>query len=365
MTNLKVLIANDGYHAHFFERKAWLNAFNNIPGVQAVMYECKNQGAFDVFNSYEPDIFIGQLYNLDSATIKCIKNRPWMKVALRAGDWGTQTKEIDFTHFNPLTTNTDQVKLLEQLKKETGQPEFIFCHYLQDDMFSTHNYFESELGIKPVSIMLCADIHSYYNGTYDPRLACDIGFVGGYWPYKGIIIDQMLTPLCYPVGKYNIKIFGNQAWPHVNQYCGHLDEEMVKNLFASATICPNLSEPHAHAYGIEINERSFKILCAGGFCIADNVLSHQKIFQDGVVFADSPNDFREKIEFFLKNPDLRSPIVKRGQEIVLNNHTNFHRASQFLKHFGYDTLAQKSIEVATSLISAIDSHKIQGIITTC
>ena len=356
MTNLKILVANDGYHAHYFERSAWIKAFNNIPGIEATMYECKNVPAFDIFNKVEPDIFIGQLYNLDSATIKCIKNRPWMKVALRAGDWGTQTKDIDFQHFNTLTTTDEQIRLLQSLKQETGQPEFIYCHYLQDDMFSTHNYFESELGIKPVSIMLCADMHAYYNAKYNPDLACDIGFVGGYWPYKGIIIDQVLTPLCFPVGQYNIKIFGNQRWPHVNQYCGHIDSHLEPDLFASATICPNLSEPHAHAYGIEINERSFKILCAGGFCIADNVLSHRKIFQDGVVFADSPGDFRDKIDYYLKNPDQRTPIIKRGREIVLRNHTNFHRAAQFLRHFGYQELSNTALTTITTLTEVVNAR---------
>lgn len=360
MTNLKILIANDGYHAHYFERKAWINAFNSIPGIQASMYECKTVAAFDAFNTFEPDIFIGQLYNLDSATIKCIKNRPWMKVALRAGDWGTQTKDINSKHFNILTTTDEQIHILDVLKKETGQPEFIYSHYLQDDMFSTHNYFESKLGIKPVSILLCADLQSYCHAKYNSNLACDIGFVGGYWPYKGVIIDQMLTRLCFPVGKYNIKIFGNQPWPHVNQYCGHLNEGLEKHLFVSATICPNLSEPHAHAYGIEINERSFKILCAGGFCISDNVPSHRKIFRDGIVFADNPIDFEEKINYYLKNPEQRTPIIQRGRDIVLANHTNFHRAAQFLRHFGYDALSTYVMNETHTTVRALGlSHALQ------
>lgn len=346
MKNLNVLIANDGYHAHYFERLAWLHAFNNIPGITAYMYNCKSEKAFDVFIKYNPDIFIGQLYNMDSATIKCIKENPHLKVALRTGEWGDFKIDPRFTN---LIVTEKEIKTLEDLIKTTGQPEFLFSHYLQEDIDKTHCHFKNKLGVDVKSILLSADIHTYLNSEYDERFVCDIGFVGGYWPYKGYNLDQYLTPLCFPVGQYNIKIFGNQLWRHVNQYCGTIKDHDVKNLFKSATICPNLSEPHAIEYGIEINERSFKILCAGGFCIADNVLSHKKIFQNGVVFADSPNDFKEKVDFYLKNPNERLKIIDLGKNLVLNNHTNFHRVATFLSYFGYDNLSKQTLNIWSNI----------------
>ena len=338
---LKILIANDGYHAHFFERVSWLQAFNNISGVSAMMYDCKNSSAFDVFNSFNPDIFIGQLYNLDEPTFRCIKSRPWLKVALRAGDWG----EHDFSEngrYNVLQTSENEIKNLEKLKKETGEPSFVFCHYLQEDMNITHSLFKEKLGIDAVSIMLSGNVNAYYNSAYEEDLSCDIAFVGGYWPYKGLIIDQMLTPLCYDY-KYNIKIFGNQVWPHVNQYCGFLDENRVSSLFKSAKICPNLSEPHAHRFGIEINERAFKVLLSGGFCIGDNVRSHKEIFKDGVVFADNGEEFKNLVDYYLDNPSERAKISKVGKSTVLKNHTNFHRAADFLHHLGYHDLSADAL----------------------
>lgn len=348
MKNLNILIANDGYHAHYYERLAWLNAFNSIPNINAHMYNCKTEKAFDVFTQFNPDIFIGQLYNLDSATIKCIAETPHLKVALRAGDWGDLQTD---SRFNILKTTEQEIKTLEELKKKTGQPEFVFIHYLQEDLNKTHNYFYDKLGINAKSVMLCADVHSYTNATYDERLKCDIGFVGGYWPYKGVIIDQFLTPLCQQIGKYNIKIFGNQPWNHVNQYCGLIESQHVKNLFKSAIICPNLSEPHAHEYGIEINERSFKILCAGGFCIGDNIVSHKKIFQNGIVFAESPSDFKNKIDHYLTHEDERTNIIKQGQKIVFEGHTNFHRASSLLSYFGYDQLSKQSLNIWSNALN--------------
>ena len=83
---MKVMISSDGTHAHFFQRVAWKHAFNAC-GIEAELWDYKSVSAFDAFDMFEPDIFMGQSYNLDDATIKCIKERPHLKVGLRAGDW--------------------------------------------------------------------------------------------------------------------------------------------------------------------------------------------------------------------------------------------------------------------------------------
>lgn len=339
MKKIKVLISNDGYHAHYFERMSWLRAFQSVNFIDAYIYDIK-EPAFKVFDKIEPDIFIGQLYNLDTATIKCINNRPHLKVALRAGEYGSFETN---PKFNILKSSTEEFNLAKKLR-DCGGLDFVYTHYEQESVNSTHSLFK-ENGIPAYGITLCADVFSYLNGKFDESLSCDIGFVGGYWPYKGYIIDQYLLPLCHPVGKYNIKIFGNQGWSGVNQYCGHIKEENVKHLFASTKICPNLSEPHAHEYGIEVNERGFKVLAAGGFCIGDNVASHKRIFRDGMVFAENSNDFKDKIDYYLKNENEAKIIAKKGQSIVLKNHTSYHRIAQFLKLFGYQKESEQIINI--------------------
>ena len=64
-------------------------------------------------------------------------------------------------------------------------------------------------------------------------------------------------------------------------------------------------------------------------------MSIKNIFDNnGVVFADSPQDFASKIDYYLKNEDERLAISQKGKEFVLNNHTNFHRVSDILQYFG-------------------------------
>ena len=334
---MKVLISNDGTHAHYFQRLAWANAFNAVD-IEAVLWDCKNVTAFDAFDKVEPDIFLGQAYNLDTATLKCIYERPHLKVGLRVGDWGDQEEEVDKSKFNILYCSEQEKEVLKRMKEEIGKPDFVHIHYNHEDVKRTHNHFES-IGITPKSLMMCADIFTYAESTFDPTLDCDIGFVGGYWPYKGQVLDKWLVPLLHPVGAYDVKIFGNQPWG-VNQYCGVIADEDVKNLFASARICPNLSEPHAQEFGIDINARIFKVLYAEGFCIADNVEAY-KMFGDGIVIAESPEDFKEKIDYYLENPDERAEIANKGFEYIADNHTSVHRIAEILQYFRLDDYAQQ------------------------
>lgn len=334
---MKILISNDGRHAHYYQRMAWANAFMAC-GLDVAVWDINTTPVFDVFDKFEPDIFMGQAYNLDSATIKCIKERPHLKVGLRAGDWGDQTPEIDHNRFNILTCGTKERTMLEELKNQTGQPEFIHIHYTPEATPVTHNHFES-IGIKPISLMMCADTSAYGDAEFASELECDIGFVGGFWPYKGQVIEPYLFPLLHPLGKYHTKIFGNQPWK-VNQYCGMINDNKVKDLFVSAKICPNLSEPHAQEYGFDVNERIFKILYAGGFCISDNVEGYKTTFNDLVPLASNPDEFKELIDFYLANPSAALEIARNGQDWVKHNHTGFHRVAQILKEFGYNDLSQ-------------------------
>ena len=327
---MKILISNDGYHAHYYQRQSWVNAFAKMQGVSVALWDINSVSAFDVFDGFEPDIFLGQLYNLTPSIVKCIKERPHLKVGLRAGDWGDHEKEVDKSIYNILYATKEEIETLKELQGETGQVSFVHIHYSKEALKQTHNYYDS-IGVRATSIMMCADTDAYSNPEPDPDYACDIGFVGGYWPYKGQVIEPYLFPLLENVGEYNVKIFGNQNW-YVNQYCGFIDEPKVKDLFASAKICPNLSEPHAQAFGFDVNERIFKILCAGGFCVSDNVAGYN-MFGDGIVIADSPADFKEKIDHYIKNESERKAIASKGRDFVLKNHSNQIRAMEILKEF--------------------------------
>ncbi len=211
----------------------------------------------------------------------------------------------------------------------------------------------NSIGIMPVGILNAADVFDYSAGVFDASLACDVGFVGGYWPYKARNLNQYILPLCQPDSGLKVKIFGNQAgWP-VCQYLGNIDTKDVKNLFVSATVCPNVSEPHSTDLGWDCIERPFKVLAAGGFCISDHVDEMGEIFTDHeLIMADTPKQFGKLIKHFIKSPDDRLPFIKAGQAKVLAQHTYFDRVAVMMDNLGMKEEAAKALEAKKRFLGA-------------
>ena len=201
----------------------------------------------------------------------------------------------------------------------------------------------SNIAAQCYGLLPAADTTIYRESIAVDRLKCDLAFVGGYWPYKARNFDKYLLPLCYPVGKYNIKIFGNQIWP-ISQYLGTIDDEIVPNLFASAAICPNISEPHANVFGFEVNERIFKLAASKAFFISDPIASlTEDIFtNDEAVIADNPEHFRDLVDTFLNKPHLRDTHIQECYDTVMSSHTYEHRANDIIQLLELDVCTKKS-----------------------
>ena len=68
------------------------------------------------------------------------------------------------------------------------------------------------------------------------------------------------------------------------------------------------------------------------------------MFGDGIVMADSPDDFRDKIEHYVQHPDERAAISKNGQQYISENHTGFHRAADIMDALGLEGLAKHILQ---------------------
>ena len=135
---MKILISSDGPHAHYYIRMSWLKVFRAM-GHDVQLWHKDEKPAFDIFDEFEPDLFMGQTYNLDDALFKCIKCRPQMKVVMRASDWGYMQKGIDLKKYPILVAQEEEKKLLERLKEETGKPDLVHNHYHENWIKVTHN----------------------------------------------------------------------------------------------------------------------------------------------------------------------------------------------------------------------------------
>jgi hypothetical protein len=130
---------------------------------------------FDAFDSTNPDLVVIKEANLTKAAIKCIAERPELRVVIFADD-------------------SDSSKFLKQAVGDS----FL---YLKDyDNF--------------------VDVITYSNGTYIPELECD--FVSTE-KLDGVEINE----------PYTLRIF-NQEVVNSPHYCGYVNEFKVKDIFRSA-----------------------------------------------------------------------------------------------------------------------------------
>ena len=336
---MKILIHNLDVTAHYFIRKGFGNAFNAL-GHQCVLWNSNQKSSFDAFDQFEPDIFWGQTYNLTDSMIKCIKERPHLKVFLRAFDSSELSDKISKKY--PIGVESEEViEKVVKLQESIPQKIILHNHYKQESINLTHKRW-IDTGFKVVSNMNAADIFEFTNGKTIDNLKSDICFVGGRWGYKSKTLDEYLLPLCSPNRDLNIKIFGNQAWG-IPQYCGFCPDGEVKNVLASANICPNISEPHSQEYGYDIVERPFKLLSNKCFCISDDVKDLKSLIPEGIVYCNSKDKFKDQIFYYLNREKERKEIAQIGYDNVIENHTYLDRASEILKHFNFDNEYELSL----------------------
>lgn len=320
---------------HIF--KGWQNVLENCG--HKWVWVAKNKPIFQAFDeNKDVDIYIGETYNITTAHIKCFAQYPNVKIVLKGNNWGDL--EVDTTKYPIGIANKLEKQTIEKLKAHTGKPDLIFNFYHKNWMEPTMGNWKF-VGCETIDLQPAADTFTYYKTEPIDSLKSDLAFVGGYWAYKSEHLNWLIR-LCNPVGKYNIKILGNQAWPVVN-YLGVANDDICNKLLNSATICPNLSEPHV-CYGFEVNERIFKLAYAKCFCISDSIrsLEEDTFPNKEMVTASNPDEFKEKVDYYLSNPDERLSHIEQCHTIVKEKDTYFDRVVHLFNKLGFE---QQSLEI--------------------
>lgn len=358
---MRILISDDNPFAHHYIRMSIARVLTMM-GHQAIMWDIHKKPVFDAFDEFEPDLFIGQTYNITKGLIECLQERPHVKVAMKAADWGPRThpneedktiglvepidsSTIDLKKYPVLVASDQEIEMVRKLQEATGKPDLVYVHYNPKRVWMSHKHWKYKLGIKTHSLMNAADVLQYSNGKIKPEYECDFCFVGGRWGYKAQTLDRWLIPLLSRDQDYNVKIFGNQPWG-VSQYCGFLPDDEVRHLFSSAKLGINLSEPHSQDLGYDIIERPFKLAIAKKSIVSDWVDDLVKLFPaDEIQFAKKPEDFKVLIDNELSmSPKYRAERGRAAYDIVLDSHTYFHRVRDLLTALNMDSHAVKCMK---------------------
>ena len=79
------------------------------------------------------------------------------------------------------------------------------------------------------------------------------------------------------------------------------------------------------------NMRTFQSVAGGALVVSDKVPSLRKYFsKDEIPMGDTPKDYQEKIDYFVRHPEERHEYWLRAYGRVVSGHTYAHRAMALL-----------------------------------
>ncbi len=192
------------------------------------------------------------------------------------------------------------------------------------------------------------------------KYGSDISFVGAGYQNRRSFFTGLLD--------FDMKIWGsewdmNSPLSKCIQKSGEwIETDDIVKIFNAAKININLHSSVYHngvdPYGDFVNPRTFEIAACEGFQLADYRSEMSGLFRIGeeIVCFESLGDLRQKIKYYLDNPEERKSIALQGKERVMREHTYERRFEEMLRFMfsrGYEPPQWNSEhEDAESLIRA-------------
>jgi spore maturation protein CgeB len=298
-----------------------------------------------ILSEFKPDVLFTSLnsYNLRYLPIEAVRTyrKQGTKVFVIIPFWKSPMSKLRINETPSISEKDDYVKLIKQ--GNYGDVYFNNCEQGDPRMEG----FEKATGYHPYTVLLAADkIINFFD--YTEKYKADVSFIGTYLPDKARFLKEQVYPLRK---KYDVNLYG-QDWSYANRLRGFtqkvgqyfnisyvksfqkpkLDLEDERKIYSSSTISINIHENYQRKFGGDCNERTFKIPLCEGFEITDDVACIRKYFMEGkeIIIAKDKNDWFDKIDYYIKNPKKRIPIIEAGRKRVLKEHTYHNRVNQLI-----------------------------------
>lgn len=299
-----------------------------------------------VLETYRPEIFFTSLSSyyfkfLDMYLLREAKKNTGLRVFANTPPWRSPLLRTRINETPSLATNKDHLALIA-----SGLFDAFYCVSEQWD--PAMDGFEKVTGYKYHTVPLAAD-KIVLREMFDEAWKADISFVGTNLPQKKRFFGEFVFPLAR---HYNLRIYG-QDWTSRDKVLGWIQKggqyfnlpflktirkpkltlEDEARIYSSSTISINIHEDYQRRDGAHCNERTFKIPVCGGFEITDDVACIREYFKEGeeMIVARNKADWFEKIEYFVRNPEKRLPVIEAGRKKVLASHTYHNRVEQFMR----------------------------------
>lgn len=180
----------------------------------------------------------------------------------------------------------------------------------------------------------------YLEIGYDENIYNSIG--NSYNDYEVLFMANNYGNNFYPMSNFRISIteylktfysnkfglFGSN-WLYSNGNVNNSQHEEAK-WYRGCKIAINCSHYNVARYN---SDRLLRILGSGAFCLS---YKHPEMEQDyenykHLVYFNSLEDLKNKIDYYLENEDERKQIAYNGQQLVLNRNTFKHQVENIIK----------------------------------
>ena len=288
----------------------------DLPLLEALLFRNILNFNRDLFNKrlyrcvkeFQPDIFFiyGSNWGIYPATLKKIKSKIGSKVILWEGNlnfWRWYQSE-SLRHCDHLFTSDSYP--IPLLKKET-------------------------VGLKNVHL-LCGGCDPEEHGKMtlsdsdQERFGADITFIGGGRPNRRELFEHLID--------YTIKLWG-WGWDESPALAPYMVRETVSGLkktkiYNATKICPNLQSGLYQIYGLSC--RIFEVASCGRLPFSEPQQDLGLYFTPGeeVIVFNGPQDFKNKVAYYLSHPDEMNEMAERARARALREHTYTHRMKELL-----------------------------------
>jgi len=298
----------------------------------------------DVLENFKPNIFMTSTHNyflryLDLELIMKYRKKG-MVMFTKIDFWNSPMKWSRLNEAKSLKNEKEKIKNIKE-----GFLGDIFYHNCEQDDPRMKGFTETTKK-NFETIPLAADKTIMFQ-EYDEKFQADISYIGTNLPQKKKIFKSLLFPLNR---RYNLKIYG-QDWILKDKIFGviqkfgqyfnikllikiqksklNLSDE--RKIYSSSKICVNIHEDYQRYYGKDVNERLFKIPICKAFQITDYVECIEKYLnKDEIILAQTKEEWFNKIDYYMKNPQERKKIAEKGYIKVMKKHTYHNRVKQII-----------------------------------
>lgn len=294
---------------------------------------------------FKPDIILTGLNDyslkyLDLSLLKIAKKNG-AKVFVNTPFWQSPFSKLRINEVPSLKDNSEHIRLIR-----SGDYGDVYYN-IGEQGDPRMEGFESATGYKHNTLPLAAD-KTFFEEKFSSKFAADISFIGTYLPGRREFMKKHVFPLRK---KYKVNLYCQDMTfvdrslnfaQKVGQYFNipvlksfkknNVTFKQERQIFSSSTISLNIHEDYQREFGMDCNDRTFKVPLYGGFEIVDNVACIKNYFdaRKELVVAENSKDWFEKIDYYIKNPEKRLPIIEAGRKRVLKEHTYHNRVGTMI-----------------------------------